>query len=116
MSAVPIEKDKFERRTFPRLGANCQIHYFSQDCGTWNEAVLEDYSASGLSFYSEDTILQDTKITIQITLDAHPTVPPMAASAVVVRCEMEEGVRFKVACKLTQIRNADPKKDHYLRR
>lgn len=116
MSAVPDEKDKFERRAFPRFKARCQIHYYSQDGGAWSEATLEDYSASGLCFFSDETLLQNTKITIQIVRDAHPTVPPMAVSAEVVRCELDEGARFKVACKLTRIRNKDSKEHHYLRR
>ncbi len=116
MSAVPGEKDKFERRAFPRFKARCQIHYLSQDGGTWSEATLEDYSASGICFFSKETLLHDTKVTIQITRDAHPTVPPMAASATVVRCELDEGTRFKVACKLTRLRDEKDRKHHYLRR
>jgi len=116
MSAVSKKKDKFERRAFPRFKAECPVHYFSQDGGTWSKATLEDYSANGLCFYSGETLVQDTKITIQITSDAHPTVPPMAASAVVVRCELENGTRFKVSCKLTRTRDKDTKRHHYLRR
>jgi hypothetical protein len=116
MSAVPDKKDKFERRAYPRFKAQCPVHYLSQDGGSWKNATLEDYSAGGLCFYSGETLLHDTKITIQITRDADPTVPPMAASAVVVRCELEDGTRFKVACKLTRIRNENTKKHHYLRR
>lgn len=116
MSAVPGEKDKFERRAFPRFKAQCQVHYYSQDGGNWSEATLVDYSANGVAFLCDDTLLADTKITVQIVRDAHPEVPPMAASAVVVRCELNEGARFKVACKLTRIRNKAPKEHHYLRR
>ena len=116
MSAVPGEKDKFERRAFPRFKARCQVHYYSQDGGSWSEATLEDYSANGVAFLCDGTLSTDTKITVQIVRDAHPEVPPMAASAVVVRCELSEGTRFKVACKLTRIRNNDTKEIHYLRR
>jgi len=116
MSAVLDKKDKFERRAFPRFKARCQIHYFSQDGGAWSEATLEDFSASGICFLGDETLLHNTKITIQIVRDAHPEVPPMAASAEVVRCELEEGARFKVACKLTRVRDKSSKKGHYLRR
>jgi len=116
MSAVPDEKDKFERRAFPRSKARCQVHYYSQGGGSWSEATLEDFSANGVSFLCDDTLLTNTKITVQIVRDAHPEVPPMAASAVVVRCELDEGSRFKVACKLTRIRDKDHKENHYLRR
>jgi hypothetical protein len=116
MSAVPDEEDKFERRAHPRTKAECPVHYLSKDGGSWNNATLEDYSAGGLCFHSGETLVEDTKITIQITRDAHPAVPPMAASAIVVRCELEDGTRFKVACKLTRVRNEDMKPHHYLRR
>ena len=116
MSVTHCEKNEFERRAFPRFKAQCPLHYFTQEGGTWSEAVLEDYSANGICFYSEDTLLADTKVTIQISRDAHPTVPPMAASAVVVRCELDAGIRYKVACKLTRIRTKDTQKQHYLHR
>jgi hypothetical protein len=116
MSAVPDNEDKFERRAYPRFKVQCPVHYLSQDGGSWNNAVLEDYSAGGLCFYSEEVVVQDSKITIQITREAHSSVPPMAASAIVVRCELEDGTRFKVACKLTRVRNEEKKPHHYLRR
>jgi len=120
MSVTHCEKNEFERRAFPRFKAQCLLHYFTQDGGAWNEAVLEDYSASGVCFLSDETLLQNTKITLQIMKNTgHNTgtpVPPMAASAVVVRCELDEQHRYKVACKLTRVRDDSIRKPDYLRR
>ena len=124
MSVTHCEKDEFERRAFPRFKAQCPLHYFTQDAGTWNEAVLEDYSAGGVCFLSNETLSQNTKITLQITKNAGSSagtnagtpVPPMAASAIVVRCELDEQHRYKVACKLTRVRDDSVRRPDYLRR
>lgn len=116
MSVVDYGKNKIERRAFPRVKAQCPLHYFTQEGGTWSEATLEDYSASGVCFYSNETLLRDTKITIQITRDACPKVPALAASATVLRCDLDEGHRFRIVCKLTRVRDEIDRKQHYLRR
>ena len=120
MSVTHCEKNEFERRAFPRFKAQCPLHYFTQDGGTWNEAVLEDYSAGGVCFFSNETLLQNTKITLQIMknagLNAGTPVPPMAASAIVVRCELDDEHRYKVACKLTRVRDDNIRRPDYLRR
>lgn len=116
MSGLNREKPNYERRGFPRIKAQCQIHYLTQDGGNWNEAVLEDYSASGICFNSNETLLRDTKLTIQITSDASPTVPALAASAIVLRCDLDEDHRYRVACKLSRTRNENNVKHDYLRR
>jgi len=120
MSVTHYEKNESERRAFPRFKAQCPLHYFTQDGGSWNEAVLEDYSAGGVCFYSDETLLKNTKITLQIMKNAGTNVgnpvPPMAASAIVVRCELDDEHRFKVACRLTRVRDANSRKTDYLRR
>ncbi len=104
MSAVVSEQEKSDRRVFPRFKANCPVHYFTRIGGSWCEAELEDYSANGILIHCDETLLQNTKITIQIMRNPKTTVPAMAASAVVVRCDLDEGHRYRVACKLTRVR------------
>ena len=55
MSATKSEKDKFERRAFPRIEVQCPLHFFTQDGGSWSDAILKDYSAGGVCFYSNET-------------------------------------------------------------
>ena len=116
MSDVRDKKDQQERRASPRTKAQCPVHYFSQHSGNWVEAVLKDYSAGGVCFYCDDTLLQDTKISIQIRRDKSISLPAIAASAVVVRCDVDEKHRFKIACKFTQNINESASKYDYLRR
>ena len=116
MSVTKSEKNKQERRAFPRFKAQCELHYFAKNGGVWNQAILKDYSAGGVCFLGEETLTQDSKISIQITRDAHPAVPPMTASAVVVRCEIDENHRYRIACKLTRVRDEKDQERHYLRR
>lgn len=98
------EKKYNERRKHPRIKAQCQVNYFARSTGNWSEARLEDYSAGGICFVCDQTLPQNTKITVQVTHGAHEMVPAIAASAVVIRCEQDDEDQFKVACKFTKVR------------
>lgn len=104
MSSSVDEKITEERRKFPRKRAHCQINYFTRSSGNWSEGQLQDFSANGISFTCDETLLQNTQITIQISDKSHKDVPPMAASAVVVRCELDDDHHYKIACKFTKVR------------
>jgi hypothetical protein len=69
----------------------------------WCEAELNDYSANGVCFLSEETILTNTEISLQILRQERVRVPPMSASAVVVRCDLSEDHRYKIACRFTRV-------------
>jgi len=102
MSESFYEKQNEERRKFPRNKAQCPLNYFTRTTGHWNDAYLQNYSRGGICFICNESLQQDTKITIQITEEAHKEVPAMAVSAVVVRCEEKDGRQYKVACKFTR--------------
>ena len=116
MASVNNKKVNVERREYQRTKTECPVNFFTPADGKWADAILADYSPKGMSFYCDGEQLIGEIITIQITRDAHPTVPPMAASAKVVRCEEGEGCQFKIACKLTRILDKDSIEKHYLRR
>jgi hypothetical protein len=105
MSAVMGEKGEVERRIFPRMRASCPVHYLAHKSVDWCVAELNDYSANGLCFLTDETILRDTEITLRIMRNSKVRVPPMSAFAVVVRCDVNEDHRYKVACKLTRVRH-----------
>jgi hypothetical protein len=105
MSALMGEKREVERRSFPRIRAICPVHYLTHKSGDWCVAELNDYSANGVCFLTDETILSDTEITLRIMRNPKVRVPPMSAIAVVVRCEVNEDHRYKVACKLTRVRH-----------
>lgn len=105
MSAVMGEAGGVERRSFPRIKANCPMHYFTHNIGDWCVGELNDYSANGICFLAEETILKNTEITLRIMRNSKVRVPPMSAVAVVVRCDIGDDHRYKVACKLTRVRH-----------
>ena len=104
MSAVISEKKGVERRGFPRIKATCPVHYFTHIGGDWFEAELDNYSANGMCIVADETLIKNTEITIRIMRSAKVTVPPMSANAVVVRCDLSDDHRYRIACKLTRVR------------
>lgn len=107
MSDSFYDEKKEERRKFPRVKAQCPVNYFTRTTGNWSEAVLQDYSIGGICFVCDETLQQNTQITIQIPHGAHKEVPPMAASAVVVRCEMNDDHHYKIGCQFTRERRVN---------
>lgn len=108
-----VSEVKKERRRYPRIEARCPVNYFTRVSGSWNQARLQDYSAGGVCFVCNETLQEDTKITVHITRSAHKEVPVMAASAVVVRCEQGDDRKFKVACRFTYTMQDKPERNRF---
>ena len=97
-----------ERREFQRIKGDSPVHYFTRATGHWSDAELEDYSAGGICFRCDETLQEDTEVTIQIKRDHRTNVPAMAVSAIVVRCSIEGDHQFKVACKFNRELSKNP--------
>ena len=95
-----------ERRMFPRMVASCPVRYTRQIEGNWDSAELCDYSATGLRMVCDNTVLQDTKINVELIPDKMNRVPKIVAEAVVVRCGLRDDHRYEIACKLTKVRSS----------
>ncbi|MDT8383096.1 MAG: hypothetical protein RRB22_01630 [Gammaproteobacteria bacterium] len=101
-----------ERRMFPRIVASCPVRYahrpglahehFAE--GHWENADLCDYSATGVRMVCDNTLLQDTKINLELLPGTMRRVPRIVAEAVVVRCGLRDDHRYEIACKLTRVR------------
>jgi hypothetical protein len=89
---------------FPRVIANCPVRYTQQVDGKWDNAELCDYSATGLRMVCDNTLLQNTKINVELIPERMMRVPKIAAEAVVVRCGLRDDHRYEIACKLTKVR------------
>jgi c-di-GMP-binding flagellar brake protein YcgR len=97
-----------ERREYQRIKGDSPVHYFTRISGSWSDAELEDYSAGGICFRCNETLQEETELTIQIKQDHRNNVPAMAVSAVVVRCSTEGEHQFKVACKFNRELSINP--------
>jgi hypothetical protein len=96
--------DSAERRMFPRIVASCPVRYTQQVEGNWDDAELCDFSATGLRMVCDSTLLQNTKINVELIPERMTNVPKIAAEAVVVRCGLRDDHRYEIACKLTKVR------------
>lgn len=107
MSAVldpeQSNNNRIERRKFPRIVAQCPVRYQGQQ-GDWGEAELQDYSATGIRMMCEETLLQNTKLTLYMLPAAKTRIPRLSAEGVVVRCVLGADHRYEIACKLTKVR------------
>ena len=92
-----------ERRMFPRIMASCPVRYTRQIEGRWDSAELCDYSATGLKMVCDNTVLQDTKINVELIPEKMMRIPKIAAEAIVVRCGLRDDHRYEIACKLTKV-------------
>lgn len=97
-----------EKREYHRIKGQAPVHYYSRETGQWSDAELEDYSSGGICFRCNETLQQDTRVTIQIKRDHRNDVPAMAVSAIVVRCIDEGDDQFKVACKFNRALTSNP--------
>ena len=98
------EPSGVDRRMFPRIVASCPVRYTRQIEGNWDTAELCDYSAAGLRMVCDNTVLQDTKINVELVPEKMMHVPKIVAEAVVVRCGLRDDHRYEIACKLTKVR------------
>lgn len=96
-----------ERRMFPRIVASCPVRYARRLEGSWDKAELCDYSATGLRMVCDNTLLQDTKINVELIPERMKRIPKIVAEAVVVRCGLRDDHRYEIACKLTKVRSSN---------
>ncbi len=93
-----------ERRKFPRMQAYCSVRYLGEGNNEWGTAELHDYSAIGVRMISDKTLLQSSKVQLELVPESKSRVPGIAAEAIVVRCGLREDHRYEIACKLTRVK------------
>ena len=104
MSAAIEDNQKSpERRTFPRIEANCPVLYRLKSRGRWIVARLENYSATGLRMICDENLPDGAEIAIQIKPGSIKTIPHLSAEGEVVRCCENEENRFQVSCKIVKV-------------
>lgn len=93
-----------ERRMFPRIQASCPVRYSTQNNEEWGNAELHNYSAIGVCIVSDVTLLQSSKIQLELMPEKRSRVPSITAEAIVVRCGLRDDHRYEIACKLTKVK------------
>ncbi len=95
--------DGCERRKFPRIIASCPVRYRHHIEESWGNAELCDYSATGLRMVCDVTLLQNTKIDVELIPEKLTRTPKIKAEALVMRCGLRDDHRYEIACKLTKV-------------
>lgn len=88
-----------EKREYPRIKADCPARYQLESEDTWHDAMLIDYSATGVLMKCEELIFKGSKIRIEILPGCAKKVPPFKAELVVVRFALDEDHNFHIGCK-----------------
>jgi c-di-GMP-binding flagellar brake protein YcgR len=102
-TAIDGEDDFVERRSFPRLPANCPVLYRVKENQRWLVATLDEYSATGFSMVCEDNLKEGSEIAIQIKPGSRKTIPKLSAMGKVLRCEENDQHRYKISCKILKV-------------
>jgi len=90
----------YEKREYPRVEADCPARYTVGDSGVWKDAILWDYSATGIRLRCDDLLLKGTKIKIEVLPEAQHHIPLMSVECVVVRIAMDDTCSFEIGCEV----------------
>jgi len=85
-----------ERREYPRILANCPVRYKIGVEGSWHEATLVDYSATGARIQSDELILKGSKVFIEVVPGQSKRVPLFKAEAIAVRFSLDDRHVFEI--------------------
>lgn len=104
MSAVAdIKGVPFEKREYPRVKATCPIRYQTDSKDEWQNAMLLDYSATGIRMLCDDLLLKGTQIKIELLPGSLQHIPQISAEAVVVRFSMDDECSFQLGCEFRTV-------------
>ena len=90
----------YEKREYPRVEGSCPVRYTVGDSGVWVDAMLLDYSATGIRLLCDDLLLKGTKIKIEVLAEVNHHIPRMSVECVVVRFAMDDTCSFQIGCEI----------------
>ena len=91
-----------EKREYPRIKADCPVRYQLETEDTWHEAILIDYSATGVRIKCEELIFKGTKIRIEVEPGCAKNVPAFSAEGIAVRFSLDEDHNFHIGCEFNK--------------
>ena len=93
----------FEKREYPRIEANCPIRYQVDNTYEWQDAILLDYSATGVRISCDELVLKGTKIKIELVPDHLQKIPRISAEGIVKRLSIDEVCNFQISCEFLTV-------------
>jgi hypothetical protein len=101
--ASVVDENNYNQRGFPRITVTCPVLYRLTSSQRWQVAKMVDFSATGIRMVCDENLAIDATVGIQIKPGSQKTVPALAATGIVVRCEVNAEQRFEVSCKITKV-------------
>ena len=107
MSASVTENEESEnfteRRTFPRIPANCPALYRLAPNKRWLVAKMVEYSATGITMICDENLPEGTELDIQIKPGSIKTIPQLSVTGQVMRSETDGDERFNTSVKILKV-------------
>jgi hypothetical protein len=104
--ASVVDENNYNQRAFPRITVTCPVLYRPSSSKRWQVAKMVDFSATGIRMVCDENLPKDTVLDIQVKPGSKKTVPPLVASGVIVRCEINNEQRFEISCKITKVQRS----------
>lgn len=86
-----------DNRIFARMDVESDVRFKLDGESTLTKGELLNLSAQGLAFETQRDIAQDTELFLEVN-SGGGTVPPLLASAKVLRCDQSNSGTYHVAC------------------
>jgi hypothetical protein len=94
---------RWDKRVFPRMAAECPVLYRTSEQERWCVGVLKDFSATGILMTCNRALTAGTPITLRLERGRNRSLPALSGSGAVIRSNKLSSTKYEIACKLTQI-------------
>lgn len=88
-----------DNRFFARMDVECVVRFKVNGDQNLFHGHLENLSAEGLSFSTDQPLNQDTKLFIEVA-PGNESISPLMANAKVLRCNSSEQGNYQVCCEM----------------
>ena len=100
---IYIMNKENNKRTFPRLDAQCPVLYQLDNSNNRKVAKMQNLSATGIQMVADEAIASSALIKIQVKPGSKKTIPGIKATGKVVRCEPLDDGKYLISCLLTDV-------------
>jgi len=93
----------FEKRTFPRIDAQCPVLYRTDETSPWKVARMENVSATGIRLIVEELLPVSTELYIHIKPGSKKSIPEIKAKGVITRTDTANESDYVISCNLKEV-------------